>query len=631
MAAVMAVGMLIGLGAAAGPLPASIDAPFTPIETLYAEDFESGDGGYTTGGTTTFEYGTPLAPPVPAVGQAPTMWGTNLDGTYNNSECGYVQSPAIDLSGFPSAPAGSLARLVYRQWLHTENRYDAGIVAVSTDGVNFTRIEPIGGYNDVPLTTARACLGLGTTDKAFTTATAPADDGWTTPSFDVTPYLGGPLHVRWMFASDSSVVKNGWYVDDVAVQIGVGGSVPVPDAAAPDVSVAFQPLVPFYVEDFEAGDGGWSPAGTDTWELGSPVSPPEPRAGSLAMWGTHLLGDYVPNECASLTSPAIEIPGAGDVPAVQLVRLSMNLWRYTERSYDGAVLQVSADDGESWSLVTPDAGGYDASIIASTTRTCLGVASGQAVWTGPTTAPKADEYLSVGADLTQFMGSTIRLRLVFASDGDTERRGVYMDDVAIQGGVGLSAAGVGDPTAPCGTFPGWTVAGTNSSWCYGSPTTGPASTKPVFATNLGGNYNSSECSTLTSPAIDTRSVNGLSTLTLQFEHFMQTYNTSDGGVVQVSDNDGASWTTVTPVGAYNSTLGTDARACVEPAATTRSGWSGAATPNEYQLRQIRLGSYDGDTIRIRFIFGSSSSLERLGWYLRAVSLTKGAGIVPLLP
>lgn len=630
-AAAVAVGMLIGTGAAAGPLPSSVDTPFTPIQTVYSQDFEDGDGGYTTGGVTTFQYGSPTSPPTPATGQGPMMWGTNLAGVYNNNECGYLQSAPIDLSAAPGAPAtgASLARLLYRQWLHTENRYDAGIVLISTDGANFTRLEPVGGYNDVPLTTARACLGLGATDKAFTTATAPADDGWTTPQFDITPYMGATVTVRWMFASDFSVVRNGWYVDDVAVQLGVGGSVAIPDVTAP--SIEFQPLLPVYTEDFEAGEGGWTTAGTATWELGSPVSPPDPRPGSLSMWGTHLLGDYLTNECASLTSPPIELPGVGDVPVVQLLRLSANVWRYTESRYDGAVLQISADDGATWLLVTPDKGGYDNTLLATTTRACLGVGTATPVWTGPATAPKADEYLAVGADITQFMGSTVRLRFVFASDGDTERRGVYVDDISILAGVGLAAAGVGDPTAPCGTFPGWTVAGTNASWCYGSPTTGPASTKPVYATNLGGNYNAGECSTLTSPAIDTRSVTGLSQLTLQFEHFMRTANTLDGGVVQVSDDDGTTWTTMTPVGGYNSTLGTDARTCVEPLSASRTGWSGTVTPNEYGLRQVRLGAYDGDTIRVRFIFGSSASSENLGWYIRAVGLTKGAAVVPLLP
>ena len=52
---------------------------------------------------------------------------------------------------------------------------------------------------------------------------------------------------------------------------------------------------------------------------------------------------------------------------------------------------------------------------------------------------------------------------------------------------------------------GYAGGGTNTSWAWGTPTTGPGgahSGAGVWATNLAGNYNNGEDSAVTSPAID---------------------------------------------------------------------------------------------------------------------------------
>ena len=560
------------------------------------------------------------------------MWGTNLDGDYSTLECGYIQSPTIDLSSVPTAgpstPASAL-RLLFRNWMHVENRFDAGIVQASTDGVSWQRIVPLGGYNAIPFTTARSCLGLGPTDTAYTTPSTPvpAADAWKVSEFDLTPFAGGQVQFRWVFASDSSVVKRGWYVDDVLVQVGAGASAFVDIPAPPtEAGVAFTPAHTVYAEDFEASDGGWAGTGTGAWEWGEPVGPPLPTSGSLNLWGTRLLTDYLPNECATLTSPAIALPAAGS-PAGELAMLDMKVWRHLENGLDGAIVQASADGG-AWETITPTAG-YDRTLSSSVTRTCLGIGTTQTAWSGPSTAPGAEEWLSRQFDVTRFLGKSVAFRVVFGSDGDTERRGVYIDDVLVQLGVGAKASS--NPADACGSAPGWTASGSNSSWCYGVPTSGPASAAPVWATNLAGLHNASECSSITSSPINTATVPGLGTLTLGFQHFMDTASTDDGGVVQVSADDGATWTTVTPVGGYNSSLGTSARGCIAPGATTQPGFSGAATGSAYQFREARLTAFQGATIRVRFVFGAGSTTHDLGWYVRSVGLSRGAGTVPMLP
>ena len=222
------------------PAPPS-DVPFTPVQTLYSQTFEDGDGGYTTSGTPTWEHGAVVSPPNPQEGQGASMWGTNIDGSYNNLECGTLQSAPIDLSGTPAAPGGEamLARLSFKQWIDAERRFDGGVVEVSADGATWTRLTPLGGYDDTAFTTARACLGLSTTDLFFTnTSTSTTDaDAWTLEEFDVSGFLGGQLHVRWRFASDSSVTRRGWYVDDVEVALGAGANLPAPPPVPSEVPI----------------------------------------------------------------------------------------------------------------------------------------------------------------------------------------------------------------------------------------------------------------------------------------------------------------------------------------------------------------------------------------------------------
>lgn len=638
-AAALVVAMLVTGTAAAQlpplpPLPSEVSAtaPFTPIATAYQEDFELGEGGYTVGGNAEWEYGSPASPPEPVPGQGPMMWGTDLDSTYENSACGYLQSAPIDLSGYPAGAATgvSLARLAYRQWMHFENRYDAGLVQASVDGVSWEVITPVGGYTAVPYTSARTCLGLPADGEAYTTPSfpEPAPTAWALAEFDVTAYLGGTLHLRWVFGSDSSVVKRGWYVDDVLVQVGAGASATVGLPSLDGVGeVPFTPLATIYAEDFEASEGGWTGSGTGAWSWGAPVAPPITLVGSLNVWGARLTGPYLPSECSRLTSPAIAIPGASATGA-RAAMLSFKMWRSLESGYDAAQVEASTDDGATWQRLTP-VGGYERALTSSyaaSTRACLGVTTSQAVWSGPTTAPRDDEWKDVQVDVTHLMGTNAMFRVSMGSDGDTEYRGAFVDDVLVQLGIGASATGV-DPMDASLPNPIWSVWGTNPTWEYGLSQE-QSTTLPVWATNLQGAYNNNECSAILSEPIDTNLVPGVGRLELRFSHAFETASSADGGAIQVSDDDGATWRTVTPVGGYNSLLTFEARDCVYGSGTNTPGYSGLVAGSMRPV-VVSLTSYVGDTIRIRFVFGSNSVTQDPGWTVGSLQLTRGAASVPL--
>ena len=171
---------------------------------MYFEDFESGDGGWTTGGTaSSWQHGTPGGTHVSVAASGSSAWVTNLTGDYNNSEMSWIESPAMDFSTALTAPVLSFSHIFL-----TESCCDQGWVEVSTDGgTMWRRVGEMGSganwYND-------------------------SSDEWNGSSGDAGAWrtaqhilLGTAGHadvrIRMMFSSDSSVPEEGFGVDDVRI------------------------------------------------------------------------------------------------------------------------------------------------------------------------------------------------------------------------------------------------------------------------------------------------------------------------------------------------------------------------------------------------------------------------------
>ena len=91
----------------------------------------------------------------------------------------------------------------------------------------------------------------------------------------------------------------------------------------------------------------------------------------------------------------------------------------------------------------------------------------------------------------------------------------------------------------------------------------------------------------------------------------------DGGVVQISSNDGATWQTVTPTGGYPSSFnGSSNDACGLP--NSSGAFTGSAltwTPYSFNL-----SAYSG-SIRFRFLFSTDGNTVDQGWWLDDIELT----------
>jgi hypothetical protein len=176
--------------------------PLTKVGTAYLVDFESGNGGFTTGGAATcWAYGMPTSGPMGAYSGF-NLWATNLGGSYNTGYY-WLESPEILYSG---------GDLQWWQWYYIETSYDGGNVKISEYP-----------YDTWTLLT-QAGLYTGTANSANPLYPDPIFTGshqiWTlqtiyASSFPSYVSLGDRIKFRFDFGADSSVNYAGWYIDDV--------------------------------------------------------------------------------------------------------------------------------------------------------------------------------------------------------------------------------------------------------------------------------------------------------------------------------------------------------------------------------------------------------------------------------
>jgi hypothetical protein len=125
------------------------------------------------------------------------------------------------------------ATLYAWMWYDIEEDWDYAYVEASTDG---------GQTWDVlsgPSTTTRDPNG-----NSFGPAYTGESGGWIREAFDLSPYAGKEVWVRFEYITDDAVNAAGWLIDDVSL---------------PELG---------YQEDFESGPGGWESAGfiySDNW------------------------------------------------------------------------------------------------------------------------------------------------------------------------------------------------------------------------------------------------------------------------------------------------------------------------------------------------------------------------------
>ncbi|GHI01253.1 S8 family serine peptidase [Neobacillus kokaensis] len=150
------------------------------ITVGYVQDFEAVPEGWTSyGANDSWQWGKPTSGPGNA-SSGEKVYATNLSGNYTSNANASLQMPPIDL------PQGS-SYLQFKQWHDLERNYDFGHVYVSTDGINWVQKLRVNNVSN----------------------------GWIDGEVNLSEYAGQRIYIAFNLKTDGSVVKAGWYIDDV--------------------------------------------------------------------------------------------------------------------------------------------------------------------------------------------------------------------------------------------------------------------------------------------------------------------------------------------------------------------------------------------------------------------------------
>ena len=155
------------------------------------------------------------------------------------------------------------------------------------------------------------------------------------------------------------------------------------------------------------------------------------------------------------------------------------------------------------------------------------------------------------------------------------------------------------------------------AWEWGTSTIAGAP-GTVWGTVLAGNYPVNAGQGLLSPSFSVTAI----TDKMEILSYLQTETNFDGVNVKVND------TLLQPTDTYNATVNTFTTYyayCVD----NQPGWTGSSsTPSQNWVQQcFDLSAYTGQSIQVRFDFGSDSSFTYPGWYLGYVRI--GDDIIPV--
>lgn len=181
------------------------EVPLVPpgSPTVYFEDFEANDGGYTHSGVQDeWEWGTPVFAPITTAFSGTNCWTTDLDNTYNASSSQDLVSPPISLVGV----AGTI-ELSWAQRFHIESAtFDhARVIVRQAGGANPRTVWEWTGA------TMSATIGNPAT-------TVPMTSGWGIQRADISDFAGQTIEVVFHLDSDTTVQLTGLAIDDVRVR-----------------------------------------------------------------------------------------------------------------------------------------------------------------------------------------------------------------------------------------------------------------------------------------------------------------------------------------------------------------------------------------------------------------------------
>ncbi|GAA4329797.1 PKD domain-containing protein [Flaviaesturariibacter amylovorans] len=270
----------------------------------YVEDFETNDGGWTTGGNfSDWVWGTPGKRVITGASSGSKCWITGglANAVYNNDENSYLMSPCFDFSGLTQP------YLNFRLFWETERKFDGASLEYSIDGGGTWQVLGSSAdnascpgnnwFNTQNVTT----LGMdGWSGNVQPTAPCPGGSGggsgaWVTAGRALSALAGEPVvRFRFRFAAGSRCNEyDGFAVDD----IWIGNLQPLGAeftfSCSSERTASFSPVT--------MGCGS-----TYTWNFGDPASGSSNTAtGATAAHTFSAPGDYLVRMTATGSNGAI--------------------------------------------------------------------------------------------------------------------------------------------------------------------------------------------------------------------------------------------------------------------------------------------------------------------------------------
>ena len=173
-----------------------------PFVKIYSSDFESDSGYLNPSGD--WEWGELVFGP-DFTTSGVKCWGTSIDTNYSSNSDSRLETPDIIL------PYNKKIKMSFNMWFHSDSFYDGGNVKISRNNGGFNIIEPVNfSYNTEKISSWNRGI--------------PKEKGWTgnftkwrNVVFDLSPFSGDTIRIRWHFGSDYKTEYAGWYIDDVVI------------------------------------------------------------------------------------------------------------------------------------------------------------------------------------------------------------------------------------------------------------------------------------------------------------------------------------------------------------------------------------------------------------------------------
>lgn len=180
--------------------------------TTFSDDFETGMGRWTVMnnlGDIPTAWQT-LAEPAPSYNASSTRCFSNTETVVNNTyfqgEDSALVSPDIPLAGVTNA------RLYFWYKMRGQSNSDGGFVEVWRAGMDWTHLDPF--MKEYP-STVDADSPYGSAGAYNSTD---LQDPWVRATFDLSPFVGGNVKVRFHFSANRDAqVFQGWSIDEVTV------------------------------------------------------------------------------------------------------------------------------------------------------------------------------------------------------------------------------------------------------------------------------------------------------------------------------------------------------------------------------------------------------------------------------